>query len=53
MTSKDLQVDESPKERRLVEERARMRAQLRTEYIKQWTNPYRHASLDGGYIVSQ
>jgi hypothetical protein len=52
MPLKDLQVDESPKERRLIEERARMRHNLRTEYVKKWTNPYLHQGLDGGFIVS-
>jgi len=45
----DTQYDETPKERRLVEERARIRSELRAHYVKQWTNPHR-MTLDGGYI---
>lgn len=50
MPINDGQLDASPRERRLVEERARMKADLKREYIKQWTNPHR-MTLDGGYIV--
>ncbi|ODM90468.1 NADH dehydrogenase [ubiquinone] 1 beta subcomplex subunit 4 [Orchesella cincta] len=42
------QYDASPKEQRLVEDRARLRAEFRKEYVKQITNPHRHGH--GGYL---
>lgn len=43
------QFDVTPHEKRLVEDRARLRASFRKEYVKQVTNPHRHGH--GGYLV--
>ncbi|CAL8121642.1 unnamed protein product [Orchesella dallaii] len=42
------QYDATPREMRLVEDRARLRAEFRKEYVKQITNPHRHGH--GGYL---
>jgi len=39
------------RERRLVQDRAALRAELRAEYVKQASNPFRHVKGDGGYLV--
>ncbi|XP_013784055.1 uncharacterized protein LOC106468189 [Limulus polyphemus] len=46
----DGQVDASFEEKRAVAERAKLRAALKKEYIKQLTDPHRHASGEGGYL---
>jgi hypothetical protein len=44
------QYDVSPRELRNIEERAKIRADYRKEFVKQFTNPHRHG--EGGYLVS-
>ncbi|XP_066993385.1 NADH dehydrogenase [ubiquinone] 1 beta subcomplex subunit 4 [Anabrus simplex] len=44
------QYDVSAAKRRLLEDKAKQRAILRQEYIKQITNPHRHATGEGGVI---
>jgi len=47
----DGQYDVSAREKRLVEDRARLRSTLRAEYTKQITSPYNYLKHgDGGYI---
>jgi hypothetical protein len=46
----DGQYDISARERRNIEERARIRAELRKEFYKQITNPHR---TESGYLVSR
>lgn len=46
------QYDVSPAQRQLIEARAQRRAVLREEFMKQSTNPFKHASGEGGTVVS-
>lgn len=48
----DQQYDVSPAQRRLLEDRARRRATLRAEFLKQISNPHVHATGDAGGVVS-
>ncbi|XP_069194742.1 NADH dehydrogenase [ubiquinone] 1 beta subcomplex subunit 4 [Procambarus clarkii] len=41
---------DGPTSSRAVEERAAVRAAVKREYLKQVTNPHRHASGEGGYL---
>lgn len=43
------QFDVTPKEKRMVEERAKIRTEFRNEFVKQITNPHRHGH--GGFLV--
>lgn len=45
-------MSEAPTADQIAKEKAARRAQLRAEYWKQVTNPHRHASGEGGHIVS-
>jgi len=48
---KVVQYDISAREKRLVEDRARLRSSLKAEYTKQVTSPYKYLTHgDGGYI---
>ena len=47
----DGQFDVTAKERRMIEDRARLRAELRKEFVKQVTNPHRLSGSEGGYLV--
>ena len=46
------QYDVSPQERRNIEDRARLRKELRREFLKLYENPHRMATGEGGYGVS-
>ncbi|XP_021948526.1 uncharacterized protein LOC110846178 [Folsomia candida] len=48
MSNKLEQYDVSPKELRNIQERAKIRADFRKEFVKQFTNPHRHG--EGGYL---
>ncbi|KAL3183320.1 hypothetical protein MRX96_000296 [Rhipicephalus microplus] len=39
-----VETDLTPEEKRLVEERAKLKAQLRQEYLRQLTDPHKHGS---------
>lgn len=47
------QFDVSPADRKKLEARARRRAALREEFFKLSTDPRRHASGEGGAVVSK
>lgn len=47
----DQQYDISPEQRRLFEDRAKRRAVLRAEFLKQVTNPHIHATGEAGGVV--
>lgn len=44
--------DVSPEFRKLFERKQKQRAEFRAHYLKEWLNPYRHATQEGGHIVS-
>ena len=46
------QYNVTPEQRRLLENRAKRRLELRNEFLKQTSNPFRSAAEDGGYLVS-
>lgn len=48
----DKQFDVSPAEQRLFQEKQQQRAALRAEYLKKIYDPHRHATGQGGYVVS-
>jgi len=50
MSYGDGQFDVSAKDRRLIEDRAKLRAELRKEFVKQVTNPHRQSGSEGGYL---
>lgn len=46
------QYDISPAEKQVLLEKAQRREVLRNEFLKQASNPHRHASMEGGAVVS-
>lgn len=48
----DRQYDVSAEQKEILLERARRRTALRNEFQKQIWDPHRHASLEGGTVVS-
>lgn len=48
----DQQYDVPLAERRLLEEKAKRRAVLRQEFLKQISNPHQHATGESGAVVS-
>lgn len=46
------QFDLSPETKRVLEAKARRRLALREEFLKKASDPYRHASGEGGTVVS-
>lgn len=46
------QFDVSSTERKILEERAQRRAALRNEFLKLKSDPFKHASGEGGTVVS-
>lgn len=46
------QYDLSPAEKQILIEKAQRREVLRNEFLKQASNPHRHASMEGGAVVS-
>lgn len=48
----DERYDVSPEQKEILLERAKRRAFLRNEFQKQIWDPHRHASLEGGAVVS-
>lgn len=47
----DKQFDISRQDLQILEEKAQRRAVLKQEYLKQISNPHRHASMEGGTVV--
>lgn len=48
----DKQFDLSPAKQQVLIEKAKRRETLRSEFLKLSTDPARHASNEGGYVVS-
>jgi hypothetical protein len=46
------QLDISPKELALLQEKIRRTNLLKKEYLRHIHNPYRHATGEGGFVVS-
>lgn len=46
------QFDVSPERRKVLEENAKRRTFLRNECLKQASDPFRHATGEGGTVVS-
>jgi hypothetical protein len=47
------QYDITPDRRKVLEENAKRRTVLRNEFLKQVSDPFRHASGEGGTVVSE
>lgn len=52
MKMADERYDVSPEQKEILLERAKRRTALRNEFQKQLWDPHRHASMEGGYVVS-
>lgn len=48
----DQRYDVSPEQKEILLERAKRRTFLRNEFQKQLYDPHRHASMEGGHVVS-
>lgn len=46
------QFDVTPEQKSIIEEKAKRRLALREEFLKQASNPFKHASGEGGAVVS-
>ena len=49
----DKQYDVSPEFRKLFERKQKQRMEYRNYFLKNITNPYRHATGEGGHVVSK